>query len=1132
MALQFVLGNSGSGKTEYIYEKIVKEAALLPKKNFLVVVPEQFTMQTQKKLVELSENHAIMNIDVLSFKRLAYRVFDDLGMSELSVLEETGKNLVLRKIAKQKEEELTVLRPNIARMGYIEELKSLISEMVQYNISPSDLKEHALSLRTSPAFSQKLLDIATIYEGFSEYMRGNYVTAEEILNVLIDVAGDSELLKNSVVVFDEFTGFTPIQNRLLQTILPLVEKMYVLLTIDAQEDFYHCNGEHELFYLSKKTISSLLKMAEVARVEVADPVILSGSEKKRYENAPDLAFMEKNLFRRWYRKKTGEVQNIRISCERNPLEEITYVSREITRLVREEHFRYRDIAVVSGAVEGYKSNLTECFEKYEIPYFMDQTTEVLFHPFIECIRAALEIVSSNFSYESVMRFLRTGFVDIEERHIDLLDNYLVAIRVRGKNAWKKRWLRKMKDERMCDLELLDQLRIQIADLLIPFYETFEKKSTTVSDKIMALYQLLVSLHAEEKLWIKEEEYLKEGQQDKSKEYGQIYRIVMELLEKYDTLLGAEQISVEEFTEILDAGLSAANVAVIPPGYDSVTLGDIERTRLNGVKVLFFVGVNDGIIPKAVGKGGIISEYERQMLKEAKLELAPGAREQAFIQRFYLYRNLTKPTQLLYLSYVKVDGEGKAIRPSYLIETIKRMFPDLVEQDMEEIFSVPNFYTAEAAKDYLVHGRKDENWYALAGLLLEGEDAEQLNRLISAPFSKYTPDPISKAVAQAIYGKSLKGSVTRLEKYAVCAYKHFLEYGLKLKERELASFENTDMGNLYHDALKRYSDKLEESEYDWFKVPEEARIQLCQEAMEEALLAYPNLTAYATCEDLHMTKRMQGIFEQTVWALTEQVRAGRFIPTEFEISFSEMENLNTLKLSFGADEHMQLLGRIDRFDTAEDDDKLYVKIIDYKSGNTKFDLIRIYQGLSLQLVVYLSAGMEYAREKYPSKTIIPGAVLYYHIDDPVIDVSSDISTDSEEYRHELLAALMPDGLVNSQESVYRSMDEKFEKRSEVIPVAINKSGELSATSKVASSGEFEILEEYVKNQMLYQGKQIFSGNVAINPYKDGQNVSCSYCPYESVCGFDKNIPGFGYRKLPEMKKNEVIEKMQLENAKSS
>lgn len=1132
MALQFVLGNSGSGKTEYMYGRIVKEAALHPKKNYLVVVPEQFTMQTQKKLVELSENHAIMNIDVLSFKRLAYRIFDDLGMSELSVLEETGKNLVLRKIAKQKENELTVLRPNIARMGYIEELKSLISEMVQYNISPADLKEYALSSKASPAFRAKLCDIAAIYEGFSEYMRGNYVTAEEILNVLIDVAEDSKLLQDSVVVFDEFTGFTPIQNRLLKTMLPLIDKMYVLLTIDAQEDFYHCNGEHELFYLSKKTISSLLHMAEQANVETLDPIVLSDSVRKRYVDSPDLAFMEQNLFRKWYRKKSGAVSDIRISCERNPFEEVTYVSREITRLVREENFRYQDIAVVTGAVDEYRSYLVECFEKYEIPYFMDRTTEVLFHPFIECIRAALEVASSNFSYESVMRFLRTGFVDIDEDKIDLLDNYLVAIKIRGKSAWTKRWLRMMKDERMCDLELMEELRIQIADLLVPFYETFQKKSATVSEKILALYQLLVSLHAEEKLWSKEAEYLNDGQQDKSKEYGQIYRIVMELLEKYETLLGEEVISVEEFTEILEAGLSAANVAVIPPGYDSVTIGDIERTRLNGVKVLFFVGVNDGIVPKAVGKGGIISEYERQMLKDAKLELAPGAREQSFIQRFYLYRNLTKPTRLLYVSYVKVDGEGKTARPSYLIETMKRMFPDLVVQDSKEILLIPSFYTKEAAKDYLVHGENDENWYALASLLLEGEDSEQVRLLIEAPYHKYSSDPISKVVAQAIYGKSLKGSVTRLEKYAVCAYKHFLEYGLKLKERELAAFENMDMGNLYHDALKRYSQKLEASEYDWFHIPEDARILLCNEAMEEALYGYPNLTAYATAENLHTVKRMQGILEQTVWALTEQVRAGKFVPTEFEVSFSEMENQSALKLSFGADENMQLLGRIDRFDTAEEDNKLYIKIIDYKSGNTKFDLVRIYQGLALQLVVYLAAGMEYAKEKYPAKEIFPGAILYYHIDDPVIDVSTETSADSEEYRHELLTALKPDGLVNSEEAIYRSLDENFEKKSEVIPVAINKSGELSAASKVASSEEFEIIEEYLKNQMIDQGKQIFAGNVKINPYIDGQRTSCSYCPYEGVCGFDKKIPGFSYRKLSEIKKEEVIEKMQLENAKKA
>ncbi len=302
MSLQFVLGNSGSGKTEYTFGRVVAEAGENPGKNYLVIVPEQFTMQTQKKLVELAKNHAIMNIDVLSFKRLAYRVFDDLGMNDIRVLEETGKNLVLRKIAKEKESELTVLRSNMSRMGYIGELKSLISELVQYNISPEQLKHYSTEGDLSPAFAAKLSDIVTMYQGFQDYMKGNYVTAEEILNVLIDVADQSELLKNSVIVFDEFTGFTPIQNRLLHKILPMAERVFVILTIDAEENFYRCAGEHELFYLTKKTIRSLSGMAEQLHVEILPPAVLSDSKNRRFAKAENLAFMVRILFRRQYKK--------------------------------------------------------------------------------------------------------------------------------------------------------------------------------------------------------------------------------------------------------------------------------------------------------------------------------------------------------------------------------------------------------------------------------------------------------------------------------------------------------------------------------------------------------------------------------------------------------------------------------------------------------------------------------------------------------------------------------------------------------------------------------------------------------------------------------------------------------------
>ena len=314
MALQFVLGSSGSGKTEYIYERLVRQAGEHPKKNYLVIVPEQFTMQTQQKLVELAPNHAIMNIDVLSFKRLAYRVFDDMGMQDIQVLEETGKNLVLRRLAQEQEETLTVLRANMNRMGYIGEVKSMISELVQYRISPEQLVDLTEDKTISPVLSAKLRDVATMYRAFCDFMKDSFVTAEEILNVLKNLVPQSETLRDAVLVFDEFTGFTPIQNDLMRELLQVTEHIYITLTIDAAEDFYHCSGNEELFALSKKTILSLMKMAEELHVQVMEPVVMTDSAHKRFKLAPALAFMEQNLFRPRPAKYTKPVEEIHLAA--------------------------------------------------------------------------------------------------------------------------------------------------------------------------------------------------------------------------------------------------------------------------------------------------------------------------------------------------------------------------------------------------------------------------------------------------------------------------------------------------------------------------------------------------------------------------------------------------------------------------------------------------------------------------------------------------------------------------------------------------------------------------------------------------------------------------------------------------
>lgn len=1128
MSLQFVLGCSGSGKTEYLYRALTAEAGAHPKNNYLVIVPEQFTMQTQQKLVDLAEHHAIMNIDVLSFKRLAYRVFDELGRKDIQVLEETGKNLVLRRLAQENEGKLTVLRANMNRMGYVGEVKSLISELMQYNVAPGQLLAMAESRQLSPVLTAKLRDIVTMYDAFNEFMRGSFVTAEEILHILKDLAKDSEILRDSVIVFDEFTGFTPIQNDLLRELLLIAREVRIALTIDGREDFYHSRGSEELFDLSKKTIRSLMEMADGLHVEVREPAVLSDSAGRRFSHAPALAFLEQNLFRPYYRKMKGEVREIHLATAKNPSEELALVARKINRLVR-EGYRYREIAVVTGAVENYRNYVDSLFGKYEIPFFLDTTREVLFHPFIEFLRAALEIVDSNYSYAAVMRFLRCGFCGIAEEELDLLENYLLATGIRGRSAWNRRWLHMPRQQALCDLDMLESLRQRIAGILAPLDQAFAGKESRVSDGIRALYEMMTGLGIEGQLWDKERELLEVGHQTKAKEYGQIYRIVMELLEKYNRLLGSEPLSVHDFTEVLEAGLSAAEVAVLPPGYDSVTIGDIERTRLNHIRILFFVGVNDGIIPKSAGSGGIISEYERELLAGEHVTLAPGAREQAFIQRFYLYRNLTKPSEQLYLSYAKVDSAGHAIRPSYLIGVIRRMFPGLAVEEHEDVGAEPEFSTSAAACDFLIRGERGAAWYALARFFQEGDEKERqtIDQILHAAYTCYRGEPISRGVALALYGRRAVSSVTRLERFAACAYAHYLQYGLRLAERETCRFESVDMGNLYHEALERYSRKLHDSAYDWFTVPDDVREEMARRSMEEAVEGYPAVSVYATAESSYQVKRMHAIFAETVWALTRQVRAGAFIPEKFEVSFSELDDIAALTCELERDVRIRLAGRIDRVDTCAQESGIGVKIIDYKSGSTRFDLIRLYHGLQMQLVVYMNAALELSAKEHRDMPVFPAGILYYHIDDPVLEAEGEQG--EEDAERKLLMALRPDGLVNSEESVYLAMDANLSGRSEVIPVELKKSGELSARSHVASTEEFELLGRFVKRKIRRLLQEIYDGDIRVLPCQEGRESSCTYCSYAGVCGIGGRIPGYEKRQMEPLEREEVLERIRTEDA---
>lgn len=1126
MALQFILGNSGSGKTEYIYRKVVEEAQANPLQNYLVIVPEQFTLQTQKMLVQLSKNKAIMNIDVLSFKRMAYRIFDELGIRELDVLDETGKNLVLRKVAEEEKEKLSVLRSNMNRIGYINEVKSLLSEFVQYNISEEDLHEYLMDERLSDVLVSKLKDVEVMYHGYNSFMRNRFTTSEEILNLLLIHVSESEILKGCTLIFDEFTGFTPIQNRLLSELFKVASMVYLTLTIDGKEDMLHSQGMHELFDMPKKTISSVYRIARGTHQEILEPIVFDNAANRRFKHSSDLAFLEKNLFRKTYTRKREVPADISIISVNNPKDELVYVARMINNLIQKKDYRYQDIAIITGDVATYSNYIENIFAKYHIPVYLDETRDIVFHPFIEFIKATLEVVEKNFSYESVFRFLRTGFSGMEEKEIDLLENYVLATGTAGRKMYSNRFLRTAKRSSF-DMEQMERLRIEFYGIFEHLLSEFDRKDVTVRDRIIALTRMMQQLKVDEQLQKRGDELLEEGNEAKAKEYSQIYKIVMQIFEKYVGLLGEEQMPLTEFREILSSGVDAAKVATIPPGQDCVTLGDIERTRLNKVRVLFLLGVNDGIIPKAGERGGIISAYEREALKELDIELAPGAREQSFIQRYYLYLNLTKPSELMYITYHRADMEGENSRPSYLINTIKRMFPALVGQEVENIDEILNTSTPEAALEYLVHGKRDEDWYRVARFFMEKEQTKQeVCSFVEASYEHYEEVTISKLVARAIYGDEIHGSVTRLEKFAKCAYMHFLQYGVHIKEREEAEFSNMEIGNLYHDAIYLYSRKLEADDSDWFTVSDEHRMELAKEAFCEASLPYSYVTEEKKFSHSFHVEQMEQIFQRTIWALTQQVRAGRFVPTGFEVDFNEADDMQSLHYELQERLEMNLTGRIDRVDTCRDEGKLYVKIIDYKSGIESYDLLQIYQGTQLQLLVYMNAVLENEAKKNENLQVEPGAVFYYHIDNPHIEWAKGLT--EKDVEDALLKKLMPDGPVNSNEEVYRLMDENMENDSLVIPVKRKKDGSFTKNSSVLSKEEFGIVSDFVSMKVKQMGQDIYDGVISTKPTED----ACTFCSYQSICKIQSKLPGYEVQASQKLEKEEVLDKMNTELAKNA
>lgn len=1125
MALHLILGGSGTGKSNDVYERILAQSLKRPDQLYYVIVPEQFTLQTQQELVRRQKNHGLMNIDVVSFQRLAYRVFDELGIRGLTILEDVGKSFVLRKLAEEKGEELKSLRGSIKKCGYLAELKSIICELGQYRIGPEKLQELSDDESLPTAFRLRIGDIALLYDSFLAYIRDTYVTAEELLEVLAREVGRSELLQGSCIVLDGFYGFTPVQYEVIGRLLSCASDVYVTVTMDAREKPYVRKGYEELFDSGKQMIAALTHLAEGAGVPVADPVFHVHTEMTRFSHAKMLEQLEQNLFREEAVPFDG-AESIRLTSLPNPRAEMICVAGEVARLVREKGCRYREIAVVCGDMERYQDAARQIFDDYGIPYFIDRKNTILYQPMTELIKAALLVAERDFTYESVMAYLRSGLSGFTREEADLFENYILANRIRGKHRYEQAWVRRNGIAEEAELTKVNEMRTEILSRFQEGYTIWRGKNTTVQEKTVALYRFLTDHRVQEQL--KEREIRQEaaGNLSKSKEYAQIYRIVMDLLNKLVLLLGEEKLPPSEYRGILEAGFYETSMGVIPPSYDQVLVGDIERSRLPQIRFLFLVGANDGVIPKAEGTGGLITEREREYFAAHELTLAPGAREKAFLQRFHLYLTLTKPSEYLYVSWSRTDSDGREARRSYLVTALQHLFPALSVNTAGSAYAdldLPMEQNAGALSDEIAteksslplllagireagEGRETKAFPALLHWYLSRQDlGGAMERLLDAAFYHYESQDLKQAVTHELYGQELMGSITRLEQFSACAYAHFLKFGLKLSERQVGEFAPVDMGSLFHDAIERYSVKMEQAGYHWKDVPADVMDALIAKAVTETV-EKDGYLLFTDARSAYTIQRISRIVKKTIEMITVQVERSHFMPEGYEVSFSFADDPKAVNFILDRGEKMRLIGRIDRLDTQKSENTVYVKVIDYKSGQKEFEPDKLACGLQLQLVVYMNAAVELMKRKYKDCKVLPGGMYYYHIDDPIIET----------------------GMETSEDEIKEKVYDKQKLKGIGIPLG---DGSVTKSSEKAGSEDLKLLSDFASFQIASIGQAIYDGEITVNPYQTKKMDSCAYCPYHDVCTFDPSLPGFQARSLPDEGEQEALYQQMREEKKN-
>ncbi len=1204
MGLRIVYGRAGSGKSSFCYNEIreiLNNSEKADDNNhnpLLLIIPEQFSLQAEKNLARISGASGIYRAEVLSFRRLAFRVFSEVGGITRRHLDASGKSMLLFRILDRLGGELKVFSRAALRKGFTETLSNAITEFKRYDIEPEELLAATGKMDDGSPLKDKLHDLSLVYSEFEKLLHQNYLDADDDLLELYKKLDKSTQYNGAEIWIDEFSGFTPQEYKVIGKLLRKAARVTICLCTDCLSN-EPGDSAPMVFGPVRNTAVRLLRLAAEEGIDTERPVRLGGMSNAvissamaddntvgtaaggsgaagvddtvgtaaasgstvslgvscgtmggrsttggrsiRFKDSDALGHLERNFYKYPYTRYTSVSDDICIATSSNPYSEVEDTARDILRLSRECGFRFRDIAVAMRNPDSYSSIVKSVFARFGIPFFLDGKRDINGHPLIVFILSVLEIYSSNWSYEAVFRYAKTGLSSVDRDEMDILENYVLANGIRG-NVWKREsdwdypieYHDRKQEPSERELDLLARINAARRKLTAPL-EAFRNKTkggTNATSFCTALYDLLCETGAANRIGELSQMFADAGMLDRANEYRQVWNIVMDVFNQIAEVLGDETIGTERFADILAAGFAGHKMGLIPPSLDQVLVGSIERARSHDIKALYILGANEGVLPGNKGDDGLLSDKDRDSLSGLGLELAGNTKSRCLEERFMIYMALATPSRYLWLSCPAADRDGKALRPSRVISEIKRIMPEVNERStvMVNPDCLPQPSAPELVFDEMVSQlrrcydgiRIHEGWkHIYRWFDCRPMWKDKCNAVLAGLDYTNQAGSLTGERAVRLFGKPVFTSVSRMESYASCPFSFYVKYGLKAKERKVFSFDPVDAGTFMHNIIDDFSRALVKNNVSWRNLDKAWCSNQVSKLVDRCLTAKGRHVLGSSKRYLYLSDRLKKTVEKALMLISRHIAMSSFEPSGYEVEFGENGRYPAISIELPSGGCIKMTGRIDRIDSMTNEDGTYLRIIDYKSGSRALKLGDVYYGLQLQLMTYLDAVLGIEGEEDGTGGYLPAGVLYFKLDDPLVRCGRQST--KEDIERAIMKELRMKGLVLADVKLVKEMDKDLSGDSLIIPARINKDGSLGRSS-AATQEQFRILRGHVKKLLASIGKGILDGDVAVSPYKKRTMTACTYCSYSSVCQFDTSMRDNRYRIFADLDDDEIWQMM--------